>query len=270
MTKRMTAKFPGTCSSCQRRFDAGTTILYNSDTRKAAHADAATCRAAAATPAPAPRPTVTADGKPIADFLLAAKARGLKWPKVSFLAPDGVGQEITLSVAGDQSKVPGSIQVKLDGEWVGRIEPDGKVVGRQLADSASLLTELAVIASDPAAAAKRYGMATGNCSFCAAKLTDAGSIEVGYGPVCARRWGLPHKHIGTPTMSAVPVVEAPAVERLEPRPGEAATPADLGQLFMQARAAQPRGARGSGGGLHGQRQFEALLRTAIRNRPVAA
>lgn len=33
---------------------------------------------------------------------------------------------------------------------------------------------------------------TGHCSFCQRELTDAGSLEVGYGPICADRWGLPH------------------------------------------------------------------------------
>jgi Family of unknown function (DUF6011) len=199
MTKRMTARFPGTCSVCQRHFDAGIPILYNTDTRKASHADVATCKAAAATPAPAPRPSVTsASQKPIADFLTAAKSRGLKWPSVRFLAPDGVGRVLQLSVAGDQSKVPGSIQVKVDGNWIGRVEPDGKVVGRELTSTASVLETLDEIASDPAAAAKRYGQVMGCCSFCDAALTDAGSIEVGYGGTCARRWGLPHKYLGTP------------------------------------------------------------------------
>ena len=54
-----------------------------------------------------------------------------------------------------------------------------------------------------------YGPGTfpGPLSFCALPLTDAGSVEVGYGPVCAKHWGLPHTPKGTPTVSpaAAPV-----------------------------------------------------------------
>jgi Family of unknown function (DUF6011) len=219
MTKTMLAKFHGTCTRCKGTFAAGTKIQWTSGAG-ATHADLATC---AATPAPVatPRATVTANAKPIADFLLAAKARGLKFPSVTFLAPAGAfGQTIRLSVAGDQSKVPGSIQVKLDGEWIGRVEPDGTVVGRNLAGSALLLDTLATIAADPAAAAKAYGKASGFCSFCSTQLSDdreGSSVDVGYGPTCAKRYGLPHhpkgkRHELKPLAPVVVVANANGLE----------------------------------------------------------
>lgn len=39
--------------------------------------------------------------------------------------------------------------------------------------------------------AARFGHVTGCCVFCTRKLTDERSIEVGYGPRCAEREGLP-------------------------------------------------------------------------------
>lgn len=42
-----------------------------------------------------------------------------------------------------------------------------------------------------AADAAKFGHITGQCVFCARKLTDERSIAVGYGPVCAEREGLP-------------------------------------------------------------------------------
>lgn len=39
--------------------------------------------------------------------------------------------------------------------------------------------------------ATAFGALTGTCVFCSRKLTDERSIEVGYGPICAEREGLP-------------------------------------------------------------------------------
>jgi len=45
--------------------------------------------------------------------------------------------------------------------------------------------------SDPAATASAYGRRTGRCCFCGRELTDGRSVAVGYGPICAPRYGLP-------------------------------------------------------------------------------
>ena len=50
---------------------------------------------------------------------------------------------------------------------------------------------VAAIAADPVTAIVKYGHLTGKCSFCARPLTDGGSIEHGYGPICADKYGLP-------------------------------------------------------------------------------
>jgi hypothetical protein len=50
---------------------------------------------------------------------------------------------------------------------------------------------VAAIAADPVTAIVRYGHLTGKCSFCCRPLTDGGSIEHGYGPICADKYGLP-------------------------------------------------------------------------------
>jgi hypothetical protein len=47
------------------------------------------------------------------------------------------------------------------------------------------------MATNPAAAGKAYGQRVGNCSFCSLPLEDGRSVHVGYGPVCAEKWGLP-------------------------------------------------------------------------------
>lgn len=135
---------------------------------------------------------------PIATFLTAAQDRGLRLPKARFLAPDG-NSELKLATAGPMSRVPGSISVTVAGQWVGRITPSGEVQGR-LAGDTTLLAHLNRIAEDPARFAREYGRLTSCCSFCGLGLTDAGSVEAGYGPICARRYGLPHVAVGTPEL----------------------------------------------------------------------
>jgi len=188
----MIAKFAGTCTACRGRFAAGARIEWERG-RGARHANPADCQPVAAPPAP-----IVVNLKPVADFLTAARDRGLKFPKARFLAP--TGGELRLSLAGPTSTAPGAIQVKLDDLWIGRVNPDGAVVGR-LAGEPAFIDALTKIAADPAAAAKAYGALMCRCSFCDLPLTDAGSVEVGYGPVCAKKWGLPHEPKGTPQLT---------------------------------------------------------------------
>ena len=49
---------------------------------------------------------------------------------------------------------------------------------------------LKAFAADPETVAAQYGSLTGNCCFCGRKLTDDRSTNVGYGPVCADKFGL--------------------------------------------------------------------------------
>lgn len=60
-----------------------------------------------------------------------------------------------------------------------------------------MLVALDRIATDPATAASEYGALMGRCSFCDLTITDDGSIAVGYGPICAKKFGLPHTAKGT-------------------------------------------------------------------------
>ena len=193
--RTMISKFPGTCSRCRGRFPAGTTIEWTKG-YGAAHADLNACLANTAPATPVLVPTI--DLKPIADFLMAARARGLKFPKARFLAPGG--GELRLSLAGANAKKPDSIQIVMRDIWVGRVEPDGRVVGDSLLQNDVLGHYLLTIAGNPAEAAKAYGALMCRCSFCGLALSDAGSVEVGYGPICARKWGLPHSPKGTPTL----------------------------------------------------------------------
>lgn len=187
------AKFNGRCVACGQALAAGSTIEW---TKGVGARHAGTCPPAAVVP------VVTVQAGAIVAFLQAARDRGLKAPKARFLAPGG--GELRLALAGSTSKYPGAVQVKVDGTWVGRIEASGVVAG-PLAGTwgAPIVAALDIVASNPAAAAKAYGALMCRCSFCNLSLTDAGSVEVGYGPVCAQHWGLPHAPKGTPAVSTV-------------------------------------------------------------------
>jgi len=196
----MTAKFAGVCKACGVWFPAQTPILWVAGSG-ATHVSPAACAAAKAAKqaavAATPAPQATFSMAPIAAFLTKATAT-LKFPSVRFLAPGG--GELRLYVAGPRSKAPGSIQVLVNDAWLGRLTPAGEVHGKLSREDAVLAT-LSTIAADPAKAAKEYGALRGACSFCNKALTDAGSVEVGYGPVCAKHYGLPHKPKGTTVLT---------------------------------------------------------------------
>lgn len=197
----MQAKFGGRCGECGIRFEAGTTISWSRE-KGARHVTSLVCNTLRAEQAAKPvvAPVAVMDGAAIVAFLTAAKGRGLKAPKARFLAPGG--GELRLSMAGSTSRYPGAIQVKRDSVWVGRVNADGSVVGL----AGEMLATVQAIAANPVAAAAAYGALMGRCSFCNLTLTDEGSVEVGYGPVCAKNWGLPHAPKGTRAVAVVPVI----------------------------------------------------------------
>ena len=149
----------------------------------------------ATAPAPAPVATVNVGGfNGVIALFNAAKAH-LKYPKITLSC---LGKPVTLAVAGNMSKAPGTINVMGQGkypdrEWFGRVTPDGQwspaksVSAEMLTALTALLTEFS---NNPAAVAKAHGKLTGNCCFCNAGLSDPKSTAAGFGPVCADHYGL--------------------------------------------------------------------------------
>lgn len=129
----------------------------------------------------------------IVDRLESAHQSGLKYPSMRFPTRLEEHGGLDLSRASKKSSRPGSVHVtpiEGDAYW-GRIRTDGSFHARDETPegTASVLKE---IASDPEKAARTEGLDTGHCSFCGHDLTEEGSLEVGYGPVCAKHFGLPH------------------------------------------------------------------------------
>ncbi len=127
--------------------------------------------------------------------LMGRAAKNLRHPKIRL--QDAQGRPVVLSVAGARAKQPGTVNVT-DGrpygenEWYGRVNKDGTWTPSRVALHDDTIGELlASVAADPAGTAARHGKLTGNCCFCNRGLDDARSTKVGYGPTCARNFGLP-------------------------------------------------------------------------------
>lgn len=107
---------------------------------------------------------------------------GLKRPKLR------IGDmAIKLAPAGGRNV--GHLYVMLEGEYQGKIDPEGKFFASRDADE-GINERLVEISADPLAAAVLHGKQTGNCACCGRVLTDPKSVERGVGPYCAERWGL--------------------------------------------------------------------------------
>jgi len=122
---------------------------------------------------------------------LLRRNNNAKRPKIRFLTGD---VEFTLSVAGSKSRFPGTVNVVTGNQWYGRIHPDGRYELSSRIDKqahTAVIEALQAIAADPAKAAAEYGKKTGRCCFCALHLTDARSLMVGYGAICAKNYRLP-------------------------------------------------------------------------------
>ena len=143
--------------------------------------------------------TVTATAEQLGDFndmvalFKVAKESGLKFPKIRL---DAGEQRIVLAVCGARSKSPGAIRVTNGmgfhdpgNLYFGQIDTDGRwLPGRDATDE--VVDMLRDFATNPEGVAAAYGQRTGSCCFCGRELTDARSTDVGYGPVCADKYGL--------------------------------------------------------------------------------
>ena len=105
--------------------------------------------------------------------------------------------DLKISRATNKSRHRGQLFLS-NGEWgneniyFGRIDTNGDLYlssnGKEVKDELTdLLTRLV---NDPEKVASEYGKLTGNCFACHKQLTDDRSIEVGYGKVCANKFGL--------------------------------------------------------------------------------
>lgn len=125
------------------------------------------------------------------DTAIASK---LKYPEIHLQTRDG--KPVELKRAGIKSRYNGQLMVT-DGRafgancYYGRIDQSGVfIAGRDTLQGLSDLLQR--LSDNPAQVASEYGKLTGHCCFCGLQLTDVESVAVGYGPICAGHYGLPH------------------------------------------------------------------------------
>lgn len=131
------------------------------------------------------------DFEGVINLFLKAK-KHLKWPRVHLETE--AGDPIQLSMAGERARYPGTINVTDGGSygsniWYGRVNTQGdfQSTDHVTPEITELLTQLA---NNPHLAAHFHGKKTSNCCFCNKDLMQANSVAAGYGPVCAKNWGL--------------------------------------------------------------------------------
>lgn len=80
-------------------------------------------------------------------------------------------------------------------EYLGSIRRDGTFYPSKSAPlelEPEIQAELDSMLADLDEELRAYGARTSNCSFCNRKLTHPVSVALGYGPICAENYGLPH------------------------------------------------------------------------------
>lgn len=125
-------------------------------------------------------------------MLTVASASGLKFPRMILTTKKGV--EVRVSIAGKKSKHEGSVMIaatSYPGPYYGRVMPNGDFFpGKDLTPEVEGL--LVDMAHDPVKTAAAQGKLTGKCCFCCKPLDDPKSVTLGFGPVCAKKFGLMH------------------------------------------------------------------------------
>jgi hypothetical protein len=127
-------------------------------------------------------PSAKLDLGVVFDKFNSAKSKGLKRLKLRL-------EGVQFSLAPDSGRNAGHLYVKNGDEYLGKVAPTGEFFkSRDCGDDK--LEQLKSLSGDLLAAAKAYGQKTGQCSCCGRELTNAESIRLGIGPICAENWGL--------------------------------------------------------------------------------
>lgn len=125
-----------------------------------------------------------------------ARASGIKYPAVAFPHPF-LSQSIRVRL---YLATKGYIAITVDGEYIGRADkmilPEDALIGTKSFDlriyQYKELTELLdEIIANPTEELAIQGRKSGSCCFCHRQLDNKISVAMGYGPICAEKYGLP-------------------------------------------------------------------------------
>ena len=123
----------------------------------------------------------------------------LKYPQLTYPHDKTM---LVFKLAGEKSSVPGSIVITDDARY-----PHNKFYGRIIKNEAErklqfqwndrqpifpeLREVIKAIVTNPLGMCSLIGKQHSYCCFCSTELTSKESLAVGYGPICAEKWGLP-------------------------------------------------------------------------------
>lgn len=100
------------------------------------------------------------------------------------------GDTFKFTLAPETGKNSGCVYIKHHGTYIGKIDQKNDFFPYKA--TKEQMTYLKEFAKDPLKELKAYGSNTGSCGFCGRALTKKESYTVGYGPVCAEKFGLPY------------------------------------------------------------------------------
>jgi hypothetical protein len=127
----------------------------------------------------------------IRQLFVTARSKGLKWPKIRLRTTQG--EPLVIHEAGDRSKYKGDL-ILTSGEGFAQNKWFGHIKGAELFQSSAMTPSIKALifalGDDPTRVAESYGRLTGQCCFCGRPLADGRSVAVGYGPICADKFGL--------------------------------------------------------------------------------
>jgi len=146
----------------------------------------------------------------------AHSVHNVKFPTIRLpLAMDG-NHEIELKRAGAKSRYTGAVNIT-DGkpygqnEWYGRISTEGKLQLSTIWQEKHpnlcemIICTLHAFDEDPQTMAKTFAEINNHCCFCNTVITNKVSLANGYGPICARNYGLPYANSETGNNKLHPV-----------------------------------------------------------------
>lgn len=121
------------------------------------------------------------------------------------------GMKVFLSIGGKKSNHPGQVLVYRKDPYVslGHISLDGKWHQHKIYSTSSqeflkaIDAGLLQFSQDPSSVAYAQGAFTKECCFCGKKLSDPASKQVGFGPVCAEKYGLQKQWGASPASAFV-------------------------------------------------------------------
>jgi len=120
-------------------------------------------------------------------------SESLKWPHFHYKTEHHI---IKFTRAGGQAKYPGTVNIlnKAGDSFYGRIHRDGRLDLRSTFSS-EIDQAIQLVLEKGIETLALNGLKYNRCCFCGIELTDRRSVEHGYGPICAEKWGLPWDNV---------------------------------------------------------------------------